>query len=78
MITCAEAVHQLWAYVEDELTASDRERITEHLDVCRKCCGEVEFAGELRKFLGTGAEIRLPADVRTRMESFLDGLGGAP
>jgi hypothetical protein len=76
MITCAQAVRQLWAYLEDEVGAEDRAKITEHLDVCRTCCGEVEFAQELRRFLGASPQIGLPDDVRLRMEAFLDGLGG--
>lgn len=75
MISCNEAVRRLWAYLEDEVDAADRTRIEQHLDVCRRCCGEVEFADELRRFLAASAELRLPEGVRGRMETFLDALG---
>ncbi len=76
MISCSDAVRQLWEYLEHELPAGDAERIEEHLSVCRRCCGEVEFADELRRFLGASAALTLPDEVRARMETFLDGLGG--
>lgn len=76
MISCAEAVRQLWGYLDDEVTAADRRLILEHVEACRKCCGEVEFLGELRRFV-TDAQLRLPADVGVRMEAFLATLEGS-
>jgi mycothiol system anti-sigma-R factor len=74
VITCSEAVRRLWAYLEDEVSAADRAAIEAHLDVCRRCCGELEFAGELRAFLGRSAALQLPEEVRARMAAFLDGM----
>ena len=51
MITCAEAVRQLWDYLDGVVDDSRRELVEEHLAFCRRCCGELEFAGELRAFL---------------------------
>ena len=77
MITCAQAVRQLWAYLDDEVSPADRAAIEAHLDLCRRCCGEAEFVAELRGFLARSAtRERLPDEVRSRMEAFLDGLGG--
>lgn len=53
MITCAEAVRQLWAYLDRELSGEDRAQVEEHLAFCRTCCGEVEFAQELQRFLAS-------------------------
>ena len=74
MITCAEAVTRLWDYVERTLPAEDEARIDEHVAVCRQCCGEAEFAGQLRGFLNTHAEDRIPADARNRLDGFLTDL----
>ena len=74
MITCAEAVEQLWAYLDGALTAQDKAAIEEHLGFCRVCCGEVEFANELRGFLARSAGEELPADVRARLIATLDNL----
>jgi mycothiol system anti-sigma-R factor len=74
MITCAEAVKQLWEYLDGELAEQDRAAIEEHLSFCRRCCGEVEFAHELRGFLARGAAEEIPAEVRARLIATLDGL----
>lgn len=76
MISCAEAVRQLWSYLDDEVSTADRQLITQHIEACRKCCGEVEFLGDLRRFVAD-AELALPADVGVRMEAFLATLEGS-
>lgn len=76
MISCSEAVRQLWDYLEREVAPADATRIEQHLSVCRRCCGEVEFADELRRFLAASAELELPVDVEQRLSGFLDGLEG--
>lgn len=77
MITCAEAVEQLWAYLDGELAPEDKAALEEHLGFCRVCCGEVEFAEELRGFLARSAVEELPEDVRRRLLSTLDELGAS-
>lgn len=72
MITCADAVRQLWEYLDGMVDEAEREAIEEHLGVCRRCCGEVEFAEELRLFLATHAADPMPEEVRLRMASALD------
>lgn len=74
MITCTEAVHRLWEYLENELEAATRGRLEEHLAFCRRCCGELEFARELKAFLASAARPDLPDGVEDRLESFLERL----
>jgi anti-sigma factor (TIGR02949 family) len=74
VITCAEAVNQLWEYLDDDLPAEDRRRVEDHLAFCRRCCGEAEFADELRRFLTSAARPQLPPDVEQRLVGFLDTL----
>lgn len=74
MIRCSDAVRQLWDYLDGAVTDSDRRAIEEHLDVCKRCCGEAEFADELRGFLEEHAKEDLPADTRARLTSYLDQL----
>jgi mycothiol system anti-sigma-R factor len=74
VITCAEAVEQLWQYLEGTIEESRREPIEEHLAFCRRCCGELEFAEELRAFLAVHAHERLPDDVHARLLATLEGL----
>jgi predicted anti-sigma-YlaC factor YlaD len=74
MITCSQAVKQLWDYLDGSIQGPDRGLIEEHLSVCRRCCGEAEFAEELRAFLAGHAPEQLPPDVHGRLTSFLDEL----
>ncbi len=74
MISCSEAVQQLWEYLENEVAAHDRAAIEDHLAFCRRCCGEVEFAEELRGVLASAGEVELPTGVERRLSSALDEL----
>jgi anti-sigma factor (TIGR02949 family) len=75
MITCAEAVRQLWDYLDGAVDDSQREQVEEHLAFCRRCCGELEFAEELRAFLTSHAQDELPPDIHARLRATLDELG---
>jgi len=74
MIGCHEAVRQLWEYIDGTLDTADHERIDEHLGRCRRCCGELEFAHELRGFLRHGRDASLPEDSLERLYRTLDAL----
>ncbi|MGH3111322.1 MAG: zf-HC2 domain-containing protein [Gaiellaceae bacterium] len=74
MITCAEAVRQLWEYLDGALPDESRAAIEEHLSFCRRCCGEAEFAEELRAFLAREAAEEIPDGVRARLLATLDEL----
>ncbi|MBW3562281.1 MAG: zf-HC2 domain-containing protein [Actinobacteria bacterium] len=78
MIACSEAVEQLWHYLEHELTDDKRAQVEQHLAFCRRCCGELEFAEELRGFLEDAARPRLPDDVEGRLTTFLHQLESDP
>ncbi len=78
MITCAEAVRQLWDYLDGLVDDAQRESIEEHLSFCRRCCGEVEFAEELRRFLAEHPETELPGDTRARLVATLAELEERP
>jgi anti-sigma factor (TIGR02949 family) len=74
VISCAEAVRQLWEYLDQDLDAGHRARVEEHLAFCRRCCGEVEFAEALRGLLRTAGRPDLPAEVERRLVGLLDAL----
>ncbi len=74
MIACSEAVKQLWEYLDGVVDESERAAIDEHLSFCRRCCGELEFAEELRRFLVEGDSDEIPDDVKTRLTTALDDL----
>jgi anti-sigma factor (TIGR02949 family) len=74
MISCKDAVRQLWEYLDGAVGEADRAAIEEHLSLCRRCCGEAEFAAELRRFLADQAAEELPEDTRARLLSYLEGV----
>lgn len=77
MISCSAAVQQLWDFLEGSVSSGDAARIEEHLNVCRRCCGELDFAQELRRLLAANSDVDLPPDVATRMTAFLESIEGA-
>lgn len=74
MIPCSDAVRQLWEYLDQALSPKDQAKVEQHLAFCRRCCGELEFAKELRSFLASNDVEEIPPDVRKRLERFVDGL----
>ncbi|HEX6936058.1 MAG TPA: zf-HC2 domain-containing protein [Actinomycetes bacterium] len=74
MISCSEATKQLWEYLDATVDAATREAIEEHLNLCRRCCGELEFARELRRFLADACRDDIPSDVLRRLHQTLEEL----
>jgi anti-sigma factor (TIGR02949 family) len=77
VISCTEAVRQLWEYIDGTVDHQSRAEIEEHLAFCRRCCGEVEFAHELSRFLAEHGNGAIPADVRARLQATLATLEGS-
>lgn len=75
MISCSEAVEKLWAYLDATVGQSDREAVEEHLARCLRCCGELEFAVELRRFLASSGHEDVPPEVLSRLQATLEELG---
>ena len=73
-IPCSEAVKQLWDYLDHAISANDQERVEKHLSFCRTCCGELEFAKELRSFLASNEVEEIPPDVKAHLERFVQEL----
>ena len=74
MISCTEATRRLWEYLDAAVDEPTREAIEEHLAHCRRCCGELEFAKELRGFLASSAHDDVPDGVLRRLNQTLEEL----
>jgi mycothiol system anti-sigma-R factor len=74
MISCSEVVRQLWEYLDGTVDEADRVPVEEHLSRCRRCCGELEFARELRRVLAKSADVDLPPHVLRRLNETLEEL----
>jgi anti-sigma factor (TIGR02949 family) len=71
---CSEAVRQLWDYLDHAVSPKDHERVEQHLSFCRTCCGELEFAKQIRGFLASHEAEEIPPHVKARLERFAAGL----
>jgi anti-sigma factor (TIGR02949 family) len=78
VISCAEAIRQLWEYLDGAGGQAQSAAIEEHLSVCRHCCGEAEFAAELRTFLTVHAGDDIPHLVHARLLAALDQMVDEP
>ena len=74
LVPCSEAVRQLWDYLDQAVSPEDQAKVEQHLAFCRSCCGELEFANQLRGFLASQSAGELPPHVKVRLERFLTDL----
>ena len=56
------------------ISVEDQESVEKHLSFCRTCCGELEFAKELRSFLASNEVEEIPPDVKAHLERFVQEL----
>ena len=75
MIACKEAVERLWTYLDRKLDRRLEEEVEQHLGICRHCCGELEFAKQVRTRLAESADTPLAPTARARLQKFVQRLG---
>ena len=66
-LDCDEAVHQLYLYLDGELTEERRYQISVHLDRCGPCGSAVEFEAELRAVIASRCKDRVPPSLVERI-----------
>lgn len=72
MITCRDAVARLWEYLDQNLGRVAEAELEEHLGLCRHCCGELEFARQVRDLLRRPSPAcELTPEVRSRLDTFI-------
>jgi anti-sigma factor (TIGR02949 family) len=64
MLSCREALVQLWAFVDGELDASDAGRVREHLDACARCYPHYDFQSAFCAFLRSREKETAPPELR--------------
>jgi len=78
VIDCKLAVQRLWGYLDRNLERAREDELEQHLGLCRHCCGELEFAKQIRDRLAVGvAAAQAEPPVRERLERFIRGLEGS-
>jgi mycothiol system anti-sigma-R factor len=71
-VDCDEAIHQLYHYLDGELTDERRSEIARHLDGCGSCNGAVEFEAELRVVIANRCRDHVPESLITRIATAID------
>ena len=71
-IDCVEAVHELYVYLDGELTEERRREIRVHLDWCGPCHGAADFEAELRKVIANRCKDRVPDSLIRRVAEAID------
>ena len=66
-LTCAQVVEIVTAYLDDALSAADRERVEEHLVFCDGCDRYLEQMRETVAATGRLDLGRLPAELEERL-----------
>lgn len=74
MIACREAVERLWTYLDRALDRTREAELEQHLGLCRHCCGELEFAKQVRTKLRETADAPLSTEAKDRLEAFVERL----
>jgi mycothiol system anti-sigma-R factor len=71
-MNCDEAVHQLYHFLDGELTEERRVLISEHLTYCGPCGGAAEFEVELRLVIANHCKDRVPESLIRRIADAID------
>lgn len=67
MLNCREAVEQLWAYIDGELTEADARSVENHLEACKGCHPQYDFQKVFREFIRQQSGKPVPTDLRRRV-----------
>jgi mycothiol system anti-sigma-R factor len=65
--SCDDAVHQLYLYLDGELTPQKRDLIQHHLDGCPPCFEAYDFEAELRTVIAHKCREQVPDHLRVRV-----------
>lgn len=64
---CEEALHELYHFLDGELTDDRRELISTHLDGCTTCLGAFDFEADLRNVVAQKCRDTVPDSLRARI-----------
>lgn len=70
---CEAALHELYLYLDGELTEQKRTDIRGHLDDCNPCFEAFDFEAELRIVISKRCRDEVPESLRQRIAQQLPG-----
>jgi mycothiol system anti-sigma-R factor len=68
---CREALHELYGYLDGELTPERRAAIRHHLDQCLPCAEPYDFEAELREVVRRKCQEQVPDRLMAKVRSAL-------
>jgi len=75
---CDDALHELYGYLDGELTVERRGNIQRHLDECPPCYEAFDFEAELRVVIARKCTEEVPASLKQRIADALEKEVGRP
>lgn len=80
MSDCEDALHQLYGFLDGELTDDRRAMIRRHLDECQPCAEPYDFEAELREVVRRKCQEQVPPSLLDKVRAALEreAAGGSP
>jgi mycothiol system anti-sigma-R factor len=72
MSDCEDALHELYGFLDGELTDERRKRIHRHLDDCQPCAEPYDFEAELRQIVRRKCQEQVPDHLVAKVRAALD------
>lgn len=73
MDDCHDALHELYQYIDGELTDDRRADITSHLNACGECFEAFDFQAELRQVVAHKCRDEVPEALKARVAHLIEG-----
>jgi mycothiol system anti-sigma-R factor len=64
---CDDVLHELYGFLDGELTTEKRGQIQQHIDDCTPCIEAYEFENDLRQVISQKCRDTVPEDLRRRI-----------
>jgi mycothiol system anti-sigma-R factor len=72
MSDCEDALHELYGFLDGELTDDRRKLIQHHLDDCQPCAEPYDFEAELRHVIRRKCHEEVPESLVHKVKAALD------
>ena len=69
---CQDALHELYGYLDGELTDDRRAAIHRHLDECQPCAEPYDFEAELRDVVRRKCQEQVPDNLMSKVRVALE------
>lgn len=75
MSDCENALHELYEFLDGELTEERRAVIRRHLDGCQPCAEPYDFEAELREVIRHKCQENVPGSLIAKVRAALEAEG---